>query len=436
MRFAVVLACLLMLAACGGTPADVGFVPPERACTPGAQVECACPGGAPKGVQSCRVDGSGYDQCACTANVDAGAGDAADPTTADSGTVSLDGAAGPDGGRGPDGQACSGSLDTDSENCGACGHSCLGGACQAGVCAFTELASNQSVPSGLAVGGGSVFWTTEGANPDYVGSVLRLSLSDPAATPTVLASGSQNYPRALSFTDGALYWGAYGDGAIGKWTNAGGSASLGAAPSGRLYNVVSDAAYVYFSMEIAKGNMPVSGAVGRCPLDGCAGAPELVATADAKIIGLAIDQGVLFWSVFSSSGAIYGLTLDGASSPRALAVGQASPLNVAAFGGFVYWVNTASGTVARMSADESADAGAATMTILANNQPTPWGIAADDRGVYWTTYTRSGQIMKLPHGASTPLVLASAQPSPGHVRLDANYAYWTNTDGSIRRVPR
>lgn len=429
MRTAVaVIAATLMLAACGGSPVNVGPAI-DRVCVSGQQIECPCPGETPKGVQSCRADGSGYDPCACSANVDGGAavgdaGSSVDTTTAEGGAGDA---------WGSDAQPCSGSLDSDSENCGACGHSCLGNACQAGVCAFFELASKQAAPSGLAVGGGAVFWTTEGANPDFVGNVFALSLSDPTTPPTVIAT-SQQYPRALSFADGALYWGSYGDGAIGKWTTTTGTSALGVAPSGGLYNVATDATYVYFAMELAHSGMPTTGAVGRCPLDGCRGAPpEILATADAKIIGLALDGGALFWSVYSASGAIYGLTLDGSSSPHALAVGQALPLNVAAFGGFVYWGNVGSGTVARVSAD----AAVATPTILASNQPTPWGIAADDSGVYWTTYSQTGQVMKLAPGTSKPLVLASGQSSPGHVRLDANYAYWTNTgDGSIRRVPK
>jgi hypothetical protein len=412
----------LLAAACGGTPISVDPATTERACAPGQQIECACPGGAPKAVQSCRADGSGYDQCACPSTADGGQGDTA---SSDAGHT-----LGPDAGS--DAPSCSASLDSDSENCGACGHSCLGGACQAGLCAFVELASKQVVPSGLAVGDDAIFWTAEGTSPDYIGNVFALSLSDPTAIPTVIAT-SQKYPRALTFADGALYWGSYGDGAIGKWTAPTGKSELGVAPSGRFYNVVADSAHVYFAMEIdPSNNMPPTGAVARCPLDGCRGTPEIVATADAKIIGVAIDSGALFWSVFSSNGAIYRLTLDGASSPIAIAVGQALPINVAAFGGFVYWVNAGSGTVARASADA-----VATPTILASNQPSPSGLAVDDRGVYWTTNTRTGQLLKLAHGTSTPLVLASAQPSPGHVRLDANYAYWTNTgDGSIRRVPK
>lgn len=446
MRIAVAIttAALMLLAACGGTPATVGFAPIDHVCTPGQQIACACPSAAPKGVQSCRSDGAGYDACACSGDVDAGsAGDAVPsgdtlPPKADAGSSGGDGAGpviGPDAG-GSDGQPCLGSLDSDPENCGACGHSCLGAACQAGTCAFAELASNQVAPSGLAVGDGTVFWTTEGATPDYVGNVFALSLSDLTATPTVLAT-NQKYPHALTFADGALYWGSYGDGAIGKWTVNSGTSDVGVAPNGRAYNVVSDSVYVYAAIEVTSANnMPSSGAVVRCALDGCKGAPEILATADAPIVGLAIDGGTLFWSVYSHNGGIYGLTLNGSSSPRALSVGQPLPLNVAAFGGFVYWVQPGRGTVARVGAD----AAGATPTILASNQSSPWGIAADDQGVYWTTTSdavQTDRVMKLAHGTTTPLVLASGQTRPGHVRIDANYAYWTNTgDGSIRRVAK
>jgi hypothetical protein len=407
----MLLASLTLLAACGGPSfEDAAPSSPDTGRTDG-------------GTTATPADGLLLGDAA--SSVDTGS------PTAEGGPGSDSPVIGPDAGS--DAQPCSSSLDSDPENCGACGHSCLGSACQMGLCAVVELASKHVAPSGLAVGDGTVFWTTEGASPDYVGSVFALSLSDPTATPTVIAT-SQKYPRALTFADGALYWGSVGDGAIGKWTATTGSTfDVGVAPSGRPYNVVADSAHIYIAMEVAQpDNMPPSGAVARCPLDGCRGAPEILTT-DAKIIvGVAVDSSALFWSVFSSDGAIYRLTL-GSSSPRAIAVGQASPTNVAAFGGFVYWVNAGSGTVARVSAD----AVGATPTILASNQPSPSGIAVDDRGVYWTTSTRTGQVLKLAHGTTTPLVLASAQPNPGNVRLDADYAYWTNKgDGSIRRVPK
>jgi MYXO-CTERM domain-containing protein len=44
-----------------------------NACTPGQQVECACPGGT-KGVQDCKADGSGFNACQCEGSHSGGGG--------------------------------------------------------------------------------------------------------------------------------------------------------------------------------------------------------------------------------------------------------------------------------------------------------------------------------------------------------------------------
>jgi MYXO-CTERM domain-containing protein len=44
-----------------------------NACTPGQQVECACPGGT-KGVQDCKADGSGFNTCQCDGSNSGGGG--------------------------------------------------------------------------------------------------------------------------------------------------------------------------------------------------------------------------------------------------------------------------------------------------------------------------------------------------------------------------
>lgn len=71
--------CLALFAACSES-GDAGLASPDASvggsggnqllCTPGEQVVCACPGGAP-GAQRCRDDGSGYESCLCP---DAGTG--------------------------------------------------------------------------------------------------------------------------------------------------------------------------------------------------------------------------------------------------------------------------------------------------------------------------------------------------------------------------
>ncbi len=71
------LAAALLLAACGGGTATTSSTSTStgaggRACIPGAQVSCACPGGQ-QGVQTCNPDGSALEACEGCAPADAGA---------------------------------------------------------------------------------------------------------------------------------------------------------------------------------------------------------------------------------------------------------------------------------------------------------------------------------------------------------------------------
>lgn len=89
MRFA--LPFCLALAACSVDPLPLPDGGPDtgsgRVCSPGAQVACACVGGA-AGAQVCRNDGSGYGACDCPdagGVVDAGSDSGADAGVIDSG---------------------------------------------------------------------------------------------------------------------------------------------------------------------------------------------------------------------------------------------------------------------------------------------------------------------------------------------------------------
>src|SRR5262245_60193454 len=64
----------------------------------------------------------------------------------------------------PDGEpVCNGAdLQTDPLNCGECGASCGGGACVMGQCEAATLVTGQDKPSGIAVDGAHIVWTTEG----------------------------------------------------------------------------------------------------------------------------------------------------------------------------------------------------------------------------------------------------------------------------------
>jgi len=54
------LALSVALLACSSDDPDPA---PAKACTPGQQIECACPSSTTKGAQVCKADGSGYGVC-------------------------------------------------------------------------------------------------------------------------------------------------------------------------------------------------------------------------------------------------------------------------------------------------------------------------------------------------------------------------------------
>lgn len=86
---------MMTLGACDGNDA-------EPACAPGRQEACACPGGAPEGVQVCHGDGSGFGICegckdiepaTCTTAADCPGDDSACGTrTCESGVCGVDAA--------------------------------------------------------------------------------------------------------------------------------------------------------------------------------------------------------------------------------------------------------------------------------------------------------------------------------------------------------
>ena len=66
-RFAIAL--VLLLGACSAEPAAE-----DPSCTPGQQVACDCPGGAPSGVQICDSSGKSFGACSCGAPGGSGGG--------------------------------------------------------------------------------------------------------------------------------------------------------------------------------------------------------------------------------------------------------------------------------------------------------------------------------------------------------------------------
>lgn len=109
--------------------------------------------------------------------------------------------AGPDA-LAPDAAECGAPLGT-SQNCGACGHSCLGQACDAGSCAPLVLDNAINGPIALAVGANAVYVAS---GPDLVMRYPKNGSSSDTMTHGASAGGG---PQRIATIAGAVYWSAY-----------------------------------------------------------------------------------------------------------------------------------------------------------------------------------------------------------------------------------
>jgi len=96
---------------------------------------------------------------------------------------------------------------------------------------------------------------------------------------------------------------------------------------------------------------------------------------------------------------------------------------------YVYWVNSADGSVKR------ALKSAAVPQTLATGQAKPTRIAVDSSSAYWTN-NLGAAVMTVPKAGGSPTLLAIAS-EPYAIAIDATDVYWTNRgDRSVMRVPK
>lgn len=98
-------------------------------------------------------------------------------------------------------------LKTDANNCGTCGHSCLGGTCDLGSCQPKTIATAQTRLTNLASDGTYLYWSgaATSGSPYYVARAR----ADGTGTVKVLAASEQG-AGPLAVTSNKVYWVAKG----------------------------------------------------------------------------------------------------------------------------------------------------------------------------------------------------------------------------------
>jgi hypothetical protein len=268
---------------------------------------------------------------------------------------------------------------SDSANCGACGHDCLGGSCAAGACQPVTLAT-ATAPQGVAVDATNVYWTNS-----TTGEVEACAKSGCNSIPTTLVSdASVLYPQSIVTAAGSFYYLVY--------------------------------------------NFSNPGSVLACAASGCNNQPTTVASNQIGPSALAVDASNLYWT--NQAGQVMQCELGGCSGgPTALATGLGGPFSIgglAVDAANVYWSDSSGIVKCAIGGCNGQPS-----TIVASQQA--YGLATDGENVYWTDYD-NGFLYQCPNsGCAQPTALASGLSHPNNLAVDKAHAYWANGDGTIMR---
>jgi hypothetical protein len=285
--------------------------------------------------------------------------------------------------------ACDADINASALHCGRCGHSCLGGGCEGGLCQPVAIAQGLGTVGGVVINDTHVYFTTlPGDN-----KIQRVAKT--GGTVDTLASGaSVRQAKHLAINATHVYW-----------ANA------------ELFG----------------------GAINRCPLAGCGAAtPETISNPE-EATGVALDATHVYWS--DGNGQVIERRLLSGGAVQRVAVPQgARPMSVVTSNGIAWWVGDFSGQVQR--SNNPPDGGIA---INGANGQSGREITVDPTHVYWTAQVDPGELGKISRaprnqtGGVQELAVAGGEPLG--IYVDGQTVYWTaqapdgGTGGGVYSAP-
>jgi hypothetical protein len=333
---------------------------------------------------------------------------------------------------------------SDPDNCGFCGHTCLGGACEAGSCQPVTLVSSVVDPVALKAGAGSLYYTqgenvpptgvqrvsvdggglaTLAIGPAYFGDLAiddthaYYGLAPGMGVATLDASisgrqfiGNRGDVDSIALDELNVYWVDYGAGTIDKAAKDAGPDAFSHLVEYAGYDVVAG------GLACASGQLwwtePGSGGQHDvCHMSVVGGTPSCTPTAMGTVPGAITtdDAGGAYWVATSDAGGLVAGTND-----IIYATHQNNPVQAWVDATDVYWVNQGTppaytdGSVWRT---RKSAGGTTPATLLASNRVRPVSITGDGQAIYWLesgapepadAHDVEGQLI-YPHGALVKL---------------------------------
>jgi hypothetical protein len=317
-------------------------------------------------------------------------------------------------------------------NCGACGHGCLGGACSAGACQPVVLATLAG-GCGLAIGldATRVYWSYSNNCALSAGVIMSVPLS--GGSPTTLFTGPGFLDLFVS--EGDIYiTNSLSQGSVYGCPVAGCGSSppyvLGTneqGPGGIAVNSV-DAYWADYGVGIKLNNRGGGG-----------GSAEVVS--DPQASGpIALDSNNVYWASYNSStmnsGAISSTPLfqqPGSGTVHTLASALPGPNGLVVDSSFVYFTTYVPATIKKVplaggSATTLANLGATSSTSVV-------ALAVDGANVYWALNSTTLQACPLPSCAGGPVTIAANRNGMAGIATDSSAIYWIE-NGAVVKVAK
>ena len=305
-----------------------------------------------------------------------------------------------------DANGCETSLDDDPAHCGACGHGCLGGACEAGRCQPVVVLQERDLGD-IEIAGDHIYVTSLYDNP-----IRRIPLS--GGEPELVANTTSGW---LLRSDGVdLYWTTFTQVFSVPLDGSALPRFLAGSVSPSIELVVGGGQVYWLDF----GPDSINYALFRVPSQG--GPVVEVVSPDAlnPPWSLAADQNRVYWSFLGGIAS----SPHGADAPQPLADGLGLPDALLADGVNLYWIDDG---VFRIPV-------AGGLPFKLAPADFTGGLAIDGGFVYFTT--SGGAVRRVPIAGGAPEDLALGQdidPALGvHVAVDAQAVYWIAAEGLVR----
>jgi hypothetical protein len=316
----------------------------------------------------------------------------------------------------------------DPYNCGACGHVCSGAhpGCERGQCQPTKLAASNE-PHGLAVGGNRILWTDFGTN-----GVYTCASDCPSQTGSLLWDAGM--PEGIAARDDFTAWVDMASSG-GIWTCR---FHAGCLPTKFVIEPNATAVATDGKTLLWAAN----GDLNACPVDGCPETTSSFAVAHAvgavETIAIAGSQVYL---ASASQGFVKTCTLPNCDPVGDLAAinhaGLSEPRGLAATTDGVYVADSRNRNIVFFRNPTG-------MTVLANEQRTPYAVAVDGDTLYWANQgdgsIRSCPIAECAGNAKvvwSPADGTTPAPTPYAIAVDSDWIYWTDIGlHAVVRVPK